>query len=275
MAPHRERVLPTGHMHIVLRLSESPLTLFDTASGESSRRIGHSVVGGARSTFYVKQAGEGACAVGVQLQPGGAAALLGVPAGEFAEQHTPLDAVWGLDVERLRERMCVLSKRTLVDQPLARDSGMRAQVDLLESFLLARLWRDDAHERGLGWLTYAIDAVERGGALAAIVETSGVSHRTFITRFRNMVGLSPKVFARVRRFQRVVDASSQALLGCGNGDAPNGDPCLPPSLARLALDAGYADQAHMSRDFLEFAGVSPSAYSRLAPLAPNHVPVRL
>ena len=122
---HRERVLPTGAMHIVLRLSDSPLTLFENENGEASQSPGNLIVGGARSSYYVKLASDCACSVGVQLKPGGALALLGVPASELAERHTPLDALWGRDSARLfdelhdvRQRDVKLIRAKVIAQPV-------------------------------------------------------------------------------------------------------------------------------------------------------------
>lgn len=262
----RERVLPTGAMHVAIRLSDAPLSVFADAVGDASRTMGHVIVGGARAAAYVKQTGDGASSVGVQLRPGAARALLGVPASALAEQHTPLDALWGLDALYLRERLHDVMQRSLGtarrDSP---DVGLRAQVDLLELVLLERARLVDSLQHG-EWVVHVVRAIEADVPLAAIVEECGVSHRTLITRFRDMVGLPPKVFARVRRFQRVVD-----VLSKGQGGAALQ---RPTSLAQLALASGYADQAHMSREFFDLSGVSPSTYSKLAPVAANHVPVR-
>ncbi|HET9956614.1 MAG TPA: helix-turn-helix domain-containing protein [Polyangiaceae bacterium] len=268
-AAYRESVLPTGAMHLVLRGSDSPpLMLFDGAAGERSHSIGHLIVGGARSSYYVKQAGDGARSVGVQLQPGGAFALLGVPASELAERHTPLDLLWGAEAARVREQIYDLPRRSFFKAcPADIHAWMREQVDLFESFLLQRLRQANTDEPQRLWLAKIIQALERGVPLAAIAESSNISHRTFITRFRSWVGLPPKVFARIRRFQRAITLLNRTSAASYRR--------APGSLAQLALETGYADQAHLSRDFVEFAGVSPSAYSKLAPAAPNHVPVQL
>lgn len=257
IAPHRERVLPTGSMHLVLRLSEAPLVLFESAAGRPSQTLGPLIMGGARSGYYIKQVTSGAGSVGAQLQPGGAPAMFGVPASELAEQHVPLDALWGLDAALLRERLQEVSqvRRATAPQNGALDV-LRAQVDLLESALLRRLRKGAPDAQPRLWLASTLAALDRGTSLATVVDQSAVSHRAFIARFRSMVGLTPKTFARIRRFQRVVEALSAEPQA---------------SLSRLAFEAGYSDQAHLTRDFAEFAGVSPTAYSRLAPSSPNHV----
>jgi AraC-like DNA-binding protein len=72
-----------------------------------------------------------------------------------------------------------------------------------------------------------------------------------VTRFRDGVGLPPKAVARVRRFERVT-----RTLGARSGHA----------IAEIAYECGYADQAHLNRDFRAFAGTTPTFYAaRLLP----------
>ena len=94
--------------------------------------------------------------------------------------------------------------------------------------------------------------------IEAAVQRSGLSHRHFVALFRRAVGLAPKAYSRVLRFQN-------ALRAARSGKAD--------SWAGIAHDAGYSDQAHFTRDFVEFAGVTPSAYRRLAPAEVNHLPL--
>jgi AraC-like DNA-binding protein len=88
------------------------------------------------------------------------------------------------------------------------------------------------------------------------VQRSGYSHRTLIDLFAGAVGLTPKRYARVRRFHVALRRASQHA-----------------SWADIAAGLGYSDQAHFSREFREFAGVTPSGYRRAAPRFANHVPV--
>jgi transcriptional regulator GlxA family with amidase domain len=91
-----------------------------------------------------------------------------------------------------------------------------------------------------------------------VVRGSGYSHRHFIAMFRRAVGLPPKTWCRVQRLQRALVLASA-------------DPIAP--WAELALQAGYSDQAHLSREFNELAGLAPQAYRRSAPASPNHVAI--
>jgi AraC-like DNA-binding protein len=238
-----ERVLPTGMMHVVIRLSPEPLTLFDDDTGANPRVVGHCLVGGARSTSYVRDVSAPSRSVGAQLHPGAASLLLGVPAGELAERHTPLDDLWGADAGRARER-------------LAHAGSLEAELELFESMLAARLPRVRSLHPAVADALARFDEEAR---VADVVARSGYSHRAFISLFRGAVGLTPKVFCRVRRLERATRLIT-------SGSAAN--------LADVALAAGYADQAHCAREFAEIAGVSPARYRDLAPASANHVPVR-
>lgn len=239
----RERVLPTGAMHLVFRVSPEPLRLFDDAAGVAGAAgydAGHAIVGGARSSCYVRGLSAGSRSVGAMLRPGAALPLFGVSAAELAERHTRLDELWGSDAEAIRERLAALP-------------SPEAQLDGFEMVLLQRMPR----VRGLHpAIAEALDQLAVGSDVRGIVSDSGYSHRHFIALFEGAVGLTPKRYARVLRFRAAL-----ARLAA--------EPEL--TLAELALDAGYGDQAHFNRDFRAMAGISPTEYRRAAPRFPHHV----
>ena len=121
----RERVLPTGAMHLVFRLSSDPLYLFDDAATASGYDAGHAIVGGARASCYVRGVSTRSQSVGAMLQAGAALALFGVSAAELAGRHTRLDGLWGPAAEAIRERLSELP-------------SPEAQLDYFESVLLQR-----------------------------------------------------------------------------------------------------------------------------------------
>jgi AraC-like DNA-binding protein len=94
--------------------------------------------------------------------------------------------------------------------------------------------------------------------VAQVTDCVGLSARRFIELFHRQVGLTPKTFSRVRRFQRVL----RAVHGRREID-----------WAQVALENGYYDQAHFIHDFQGFSGSTPSAYSSLAGPHLNHVPL--
>jgi AraC-like DNA-binding protein len=243
----REHVLPSGEMHLVFRLSDEPLRLFEGLQA-SERTLGHAIVGGACSSYYMKDVSTPTHSVGIQLWPGACRALFGASAAELAEQHVRLDDLWGASARTARDRL--LEARV-----------PERQMEALESILAARLPEVRCLHPAVA---QALERFTATSTVREVVEESGYSHRAFVALFREAVGLTPKRYSRVLRFQKVLER-----LGTEPGI----------SWVMLAFDAGYSDQPHFIREFREFAGVSPGEYRRRYPWAGmtsmHHVPVLL
>ena len=97
-----------------------------------------------------------------------------------------------------------------------------------------------------------------GVAVGAIAAELQLSRRRFIEIFTRDVGMTPKRYARVRRFQRALSLATT---------------CPSRAWAQLALDCGYYDQAHLCREWAELTGLSPSAVVALTgtPVKVHHV----
>lgn len=240
--PVREHALPTGTMHVVFRLTDVPLRICDPHDAARMRPMAGAVVGGVRSRFYIRELSAPACSVGAVLRPGAAALLFGAAAHELAERHTPLEDLWGVSARSVRERLLEAGQA-------------ERRLAVLEAELAARLPRVCALHPAIAPI---IDAMPAFPSVEAAVRHSGVSHRQFIAQFRSAVGLAPKAYLRVLRFQRALQAIRQGKA---------------VSLASLAVESGYSDQAHFHRDFLEFTGVTPKTYRGIAPSEANHLPV--
>ncbi len=239
----REHVLPSGHMHLVFRLSDHRIRLYRDVLDPSGHTFGCAVIGGPRAGFYVKDVSEPASSVGALLQPGAARALFGAPADELAGRHFPLDDLWGQSAAWARER-------------LLEEQYPERRLDVIESLLVPRLPK----VRGLHpAVALALQRFTETADVHEVVSETGFSHRRFIALFREAVGLTPKLYCRLRRFQRVLARVAAAQ---------------PASWVDLAMAAGYSDQSHFNREFLEFAGVTPGEYRRISPVFPHHIAVR-
>jgi len=171
--------------------------------------------------------------ISLALTPLGARTLLGVPAGELAGLCVGLDDVLGP------------LARELVDR-LASAGAWPARFAELDDVLLARL-RRARPPAGPRVMDAWSRVVASGGAveIGRLAADLGWSGRHLGQRFRAEIGLTPKVAARVVRFER-----ARWLLA---------RPERPP-LAEVALRAGYYDQAHLNRDWRELAGCSPTVW---------------
>lgn len=235
----REWVLPTGAMHVVLRLSGPKLRLFHDLDDRAGFLAGPSIVGGARSRAYLRDISQPVVSIGAQLRPGVAQLLFDLPGDELAERHSSLDDLLGIDARLLRERL------------LEAGSPSR-KLSLFEAFFASRL------EGKLidPIVAHALTRIGEGAQLRAIVTETGYSHRHFLARFQRAVGLPPKLYARILRFQRALRLMPTSL-----------------SLTRVALAAGYSDQPHFTREFRELSGLAPGQYRAFSPMSPNHVEV--
>jgi AraC-like DNA-binding protein len=161
----------------------------------------------------------GARLVGARLRPGVAGAVLGLPASELRNSSPDAADVLGREVaEALLERLTAGSDPYVV---LLRGLELRGVTapDPLVGAAVAALGRPQAR-------------------VAAVAAELGVSARQLQRRISEAVGYGPKMLARVLRFRRLQQ--------------------LPPApLVELALDAGYADQAHMTAEVTSLAGISP------------------
>jgi AraC-like DNA-binding protein len=172
---------------------------------------------------------------GVRLHPGAAFRLFGVPLAELTDGTVALDELgWKVDPS-LGER-------------IAEARGTAPRMTLLEGVLRSRL--SAVRQHASGTLTYTAARLRQHGTdwgLGPLREGIGLTERTLERHFLNLVGITPKEFHRVMRFRRALHAIHRRPR---------------PTYAALALEAGYADQAHLIRDFRSFAGLTPAAYAR-------------
>ncbi|AMY07660.1 transcriptional activator FtrA [Luteitalea pratensis] len=238
-----ERVLPTGTAQIVINLAEDRTRGYDEARGFAVVESSGSVLCGPSTRYGIIDTDEQYDVVGACIAPGGLPSLLAAPAAEFAETEAPLDALWGTRaIDRLRA--CLLEARTA-----------DARLDVLETALLAH-WREAPLHPSVAC---ALDAFARRAAVTTVgdaVAAAGVSARHLIDRFTAQVGLTPKRFCRVRRFQRAIAVAHRGAA---------------EDWAAIAADCGFSDQSHLIHEFRAFAGLPPSAYLDHRTPHRNHV----
>ena len=229
-----ERIFPTGRFELVFNLRNDELRIYEDSESTLCSRYSGALVSGPYNGFFVTDRAEGASVMGVHFRPGGAFLFLGLSSYELANAHTDLATIWGRHAEEIRERLAV-----------ARSSGHRFR--LLENALLSRLRGPLEHHPAVSLALDGLRSENSHAVVRKLTREAGVSDHRFIDVFRSEVGLSPKLFHRVQRFQRVLIQVRR----------------LPePEWEQLALEAGYFDQSHLIRDFRAFSGFSPADYLR-------------
>lgn len=241
----RERLLPTGSVSIVFKLRDDRIRVFADDTDPCGENLGQSVVIGPYARYFVLDTSRPRASVGIYFRPGGASALLGESAHAFANRHVALGNVWGRAAAELSER-------------LSAPTTPEAAFSLVEQTLIARL-REPPRQHPA--VAFALRQMAAKPALARISDLraeTGYAPKRFIELFRDAVGLTPKSFCRVQRFQQVIDRLARG----GRVE-----------WAAVAADGGYCDQSHLNREFRAFAGITPGQYRPAAANSPNHVPI--
>src|SRR5262245_40392834 len=242
----RERILPSGTVELVINLSDDEIRIYAPSHPARPRWYSGAAVSGPYSNFFLIDPLVHAAIIGVHFRPGRAVPVLGVPASELADAHVDLENVWGRTAAALRERLCTAA-------------APAKRFAVLEEVLLGRLRQPKARH---GAIPFALDAFEQADAAVKVRDLArrvGLSQRRFIQLFTAEVGLTPKLYGRVRRFQRVRELVREATA---------------PDWAALALACGVFDPSHLIRDFGECSGLSPVDYvnQMTKHVLLNHVP---
>lgn len=226
-APVTFRELPCSFVPMIIDLDRG-WTVAHRGNLDSAPLQLHSFVAGVTAGPVMVGHGGSARCLQVDLTPLGARRVLGVPMGELANRSVPVDDVLGRSGAALVQR--------IGDAPTWQE-----RFALVDAALAARLSEAPDVDAGVAW---SLGRITSSGGTAAIGELAadlGWSHRRLIARYRDSVGLAPKVMSRIVRFER-----ASSLLSTG------------ADLAVAAAECGYFDQAHLAREVRELAGITPT-----------------
>jgi AraC-like DNA-binding protein len=233
--PARHRGLPSPYLTLIITLDD-PLTVAAHPDARQAPAEYDTLLGGLHTTPALITHEGRQSGIQVGLKPLGARALLGLPAGELASLDFHAGEVLGQVASEVQERVRAAA-------------GWSERFAIIDQVLLQRLEpaRGAPPAVVLAWRTL----LASGGSVTVrqLTREVGWSGRHLQERFREEVGLTPKAAGRVIRF----DLARRKL----QNQAARGD---LRSLADLAADCGYFDQAHLARDFRDLAGAPPSQW---------------
>jgi AraC-like DNA-binding protein len=191
--------------------------------------VGDVSVVGPRTRAVFKTAPDVPLCVVVRFRPGAGTLLVGVPASDITDRFVRLDDIWGPEGASVCQRLLAASSPSRV-------------VEELQRVLVARLERP--FEPASLWLArraVRIWQLDHSVRVSRVAEELGITARHLRRAFIESVGIRPKEFVRMVRLQKAVRAA-------GNGT----------EWARIAMDAGYYDQAHLNADFRDLLGITPT-----------------
>ena len=216
-------------MALILAFGDG-LDVHEGEAGASPQRLRAFVVGNQSHPSVTSVAGH-QLGVQVELTATGALALLG-----DVEAHTdrvvPLDDALGQEGTRLVER-------------LAAAPSWEARLDIVDaSFASCAV---PALSPEVAWLRRQLHGSQGRARVEPLMDETGWSRRHVTLSFRRQLGLSPKAYARLLRFQHATSLLMEQIR--------------PRSLADVATEAGFYDQSHLTRDFAALAGMTPAAFA--------------
>jgi AraC-like DNA-binding protein len=223
-APPVYRVLPDGCIDIVLGFS-----------GRADEPESAMVVGTMTRALVLDATESPECFIGVRFRPAKASLFLALPASELTDLRVSLDALWR-DAPAVRDAVAASTDTVERVRALERVLAARVSSDLATGHRDV----DEAVRRIVG----------TGGSLGItkLAPALGVTRQHLARRFAQLVGVSPKTFARVVRLGRVVERARAV---------PPGEPV---NWSALAAELGYYDQAHLVDEFRELAGITPAVW---------------
>jgi AraC-like DNA-binding protein len=227
----RRRELPDGSAVLIFNLGKE-LRVEHPTGTLCAFGQGRGFFSGASATYAVTETDGAQTGAQIKFSLLGARLFLGRPLGELGDALVDPSEAFGSGAAELGERV-------------AEARSSEARLLLLSQAVGRRLLPEGAIAPGLAFAFNRLSRVDV--RIAEVAREIGLSGERFSRAFGREFGLSPKAFARIRRFARALRLRARE-----------------PSLngAMLAAQCGYADQAHMVRDFQAFAGAAPAALWR-------------
>jgi len=240
-----DRFLPNGDTEILIDFHDTPQFIYDNESLKEIQACNHVWASGVRTEPITIPSGNGASMMVISFKKGMAAPFFPFPMHEMADSVLDADLIWGSDFGALRER-------------LIEETNIQRRFTMLEEFLLGlcgnRLQMNPCVEFAIGAITQRPD----GFSIARMNARIGYSQKHFTEMFKRSVGVTPKSYLKIMRFQK-------AVRTIGAVDAIEWD--------MIAQDCGFYDQAHFINDFKHFSGFTPEQYAKIHTNYQNYIPV--
>lgn len=253
----REMLLPDGAIQVIIDLTDRPKKLYASQTSPVGVDFSRSWISGMQQRWIVIEAQRAASMMVIRFRPGGAFAFMRHAASVFTNAVHPLDSVINDRADSLRNR--ILEAATIA-----------ARFAATEAWLIEQCRGDFVLNRTAVHLAARLRQPRQ--RVADLADNTGLSDRQVRNLFHQWIGLSPKSFARIERFRRLLRESGAVETA----DPSFGTDALPPSdWAGLAAASGYSDQSHLHHDFVAYAGMTPGAYIAAYRGLSNYLPITL
>ncbi|MCI0447796.1 helix-turn-helix domain-containing protein [bacterium] len=225
-----ERFLPNASMDLIINLGDEPEKILGIDANDQNLK--RCWISGLHAKYIRIETPPRMCMMGVEFKAGSAYPFFGFPMSELTGSTVELDLIWGRDP---------MDARDAILESISDEEKFR----IVENLLLRKLKANPTlppvivNAMNLILTTYPVPKIR------TVADRLGVEHKRLISQFEGIVGITPKLFSRICRFQRALHTIA------GNGHA---------NLTTVAVSCDYYDQAHFIKEFEEFSGLAPREY---------------
>jgi AraC-like DNA-binding protein len=244
-----DRFLPDGNTELLLDLTDRPQHIYNNDTLDVIQSCRHAWVSGVRTRPITIPSGKGSRMVVVAFKKGGGRPFYPFPMSELTDSVVPAELVFGSSICELRGQLLAAGS---YDEMFRR----------MEQFLLRRAGdrlHDTSARRCIEYILKGILDQPNHLKLQSLVDGIGYSQKHIIDLFKGQVGVTPKQYLRIIRFQKTIQEMERTASSF--------------DWSGLALQSGFYDQAHFIHDFRDFSGFTPGEYLRRKADTLNYVPV--
>ena len=239
-----EKFLPDGSIDLLIDLTDTPKKLFASEEGTTYTTFRGSWISGMKTDYILVDASVSNM-IGVHFKPGRCYPFVDFPMAELNNLTVEADSVWGNEIHSIREA-------------IVHESSIEKRFSILEDYFMLK---GKNKMEGQLLVHYSVNQLMKSPQMWTIRNLShktGVTQKHLIALFKKYVGLSPKMFSRINKFQKVIQLVGQQQK---------------VDWALLSFECGYYDQAHFIKEFQAFSGINPVSYLEKRGPFRNYLPV--
>lgn len=240
-----DRFLPDGNTEIIIDFSDGPQHIYDNQTLKEIQACHHVWASGVRTEYISIPSGKYAAMFVISFRKGMAYPFFPLPMDEMSDRVVDADLLWGRDFAHLREH-------------LQRICDIDLKFAAAERFLLKHFQSKFSLNPGV---EYALAEILRRPDqinMMRISQRIGYSQKHFIDMFKRQVGITPKAYLKIIRFQKAINEIEERK---------------EVNWSDISQDCGFYDQAHFINDFKFFSGFTPEEYVQRKNDVLNYVPV--
>ena len=239
-----EKFLPDGSVDLLIDLSETPKKLFANEEGISYTTFKKSWISGMKTDYILIDASVSHM-IGVHFKPGGCYPFVDFPMAELNNITVELDSVWGNEIHSIRD--------AILHEPC-----IEKRFSILENYFLIKGKNKMENHALVQYSVAQLVQSPQMWTIKTLSDKTGITQKHLITLFKKYVGLSPKMFSRINKFQKVIELVEKQQK---------------VDWAMLAFECGYFDQAHFIKEFQAFSGINPVSYLEKRGPFRNYLPI--